>query len=250
MEMILALRDYVIDEPQPESPVDAAKWTKAQRHMLAIIHLNCYAKQAHLFRSAKTGSQAWTILSQRFASTSAPNVMRLEESFGTDRQNPSQSMSDWIAYMEGLSEELIAVGCDVSDVRLANHILVGLAIQHDAIKQALHARDSGPKLDVIKEHLLSYELDHPFPKSPLPNVPTPYSVPRPYTYNNTHQGPIATAMPTHIPGPVPSSASGQNYRYNPYATARPSSSLSCHAYGKVGHTQNCCRIRFPHLKPQ
>ena len=91
--------------------------------MIAIIHLNWDAKQARLFRSARTGKQASGILSRRYASGSAPNVMRLEECFGTARQVASQSMADWIAYMENLSEELIAVGVDVTGERLANSIL-------------------------------------------------------------------------------------------------------------------------------
>ena len=61
-----------------------------QRHIVAILHLNCEPKQARLFRSARTGKQAWDILASRFASNSAPNVMRLEESFGTARQGDDQ----------------------------------------------------------------------------------------------------------------------------------------------------------------
>ena len=66
-------------------------WRKVQRHIVAILHLNCEPKQARLFHSARTGKQAWDILASRFASNSAPNVMRLEESFGTARQGDDQS---------------------------------------------------------------------------------------------------------------------------------------------------------------
>lgn len=119
--------------------------------MLAIIHLNCDAKQARLFRSARTGKQASGILSRRYASSSTPNDMRLEVCFGTARQVASQSMTDWIAYMENPSKELIAVGVDVTGECLASRILGGLASDHDSVKQALRARDGGPS----PAHMLS-----------------------------------------------------------------------------------------------
>ena len=77
--MILVFRDYDIDEPQPLDRFLAARWTKTQHHILAIIHLNCDTKQDRLFRSARTGKQAWDILNRRYASSSAPNVMRLDK---------------------------------------------------------------------------------------------------------------------------------------------------------------------------
>ena len=273
LEMLLTLRDYDIHDPCPEDPVAGQRWTKAQRHMLAIIHLNCEAKQARIFRAATTGKQAWDMLASRFASSSAPNVMRLEESFGTARQGHTQSMSDWIAHMETLAEELIAVGSQVSDDRLANRILGGLDASHDSVKQALRAREGGPNLDAIKDHLLAYELDRQITNDDKPTPAPPlYSIPRPPAHNNTHYGPMATAMPVletrgtpsvdhsavpSIPGPFRTAYPA--HRYSPYGTpgsslfpsnAAPPQTLSCHACGKLGHTQNRCWLRFPHLKPQ
>lgn len=94
LEMLLTLRDYDIHDPCPDDPVGGRRWTKVQCHILAIIHLNCEAKQARIFRTATTGKQVWDMLASRFASSSAPNVMRMGESFGTARQGLSQSMSD------------------------------------------------------------------------------------------------------------------------------------------------------------
>ena len=93
------------------------------------------------------------------------------------------------AQMENLAEELIAIGSNVSDDRLANRILGGLAVSHDSVKQALRARAGGPNLGVIKDHLLAYELDRQVTE-PVPEPPL-YSVPRPPSHNNTHYGPMA-----------------------------------------------------------
>ena len=262
--MLLTLRDYDIDHPEPAAASDAVKWRKVQRHILAILHLNCEPKQARLFRSAQTRKQACDILARRYASSSTPNVMRLEESFGTARQGDNQTMTDWLAHLDNLAEELGSVGVEISDVRLANRLVGGLAPQYDSIKQALHARTDGSSLDAVREHLLSYELEASLPNKdpvPIPNSSaTPlFHINRPYAHNHTHRGPMATAMlnttavpntsscPIHthqpclcpIPSPPHSASStarlpSASYRFSPYP------SLVCHACGNIGHTQNRC----------
>ena len=281
VEMLLALRDYDIDEPEPHEFSEASRWRKVQRHILAILHLNCEPKQARLFRSARTGKQAWDILASRFASNSAPNVMRLEESFGTARQGDDQSMTDWLAHLENLAEELSSVGVDISDIRLANRLVGGLAPRYDSIKQALRARSDGPSLAAVREHLLSYELEAsvhasknliPASSPSVSPVPPPFYIPRPYAHNNTHRGPMATAMLHSNPCPVhptqpclclPASATASpptasssrappsSFRFSPYPSPYSSHpSLICHACGKDGHTHNRCWLLYPHLRPQ
>ena len=46
-------------------------------------------------------------------------------------------MTHWLAHLEDLAKELCAVGVDVSDTRLANLLVGGLAPQYDSVKQAL-----------------------------------------------------------------------------------------------------------------
>lgn len=127
--------------------------------------------------------------------------MRLEESFGTARQGPNQSMTNWLAYLENIAEELSAVGVVISDVRLANRLVSGLSPQFDSIKQALRARSDGPSLEAVRKHLLSYKLESSVSAKDTTPPLDPFVINRPYAHNNTHRGPMATAMIAEAPCP-------------------------------------------------
>ncbi|KAI5797445.1 hypothetical protein DFH27DRAFT_612154 [Peziza echinospora] len=152
------------------------------------------------------------------------------------------------------------------------------------MKYALNAREGDLTIDVVSQHLLTWELDNAEEKQtpvPTPSMPqVQYSVPQMSSLNNPHFGPMQianpaiqmppvfppnpqqslqqAALPASVPSPwtnsihVQASAIPGPIR-NPaftsvqrYAPYTP----QCHACGKMGHTQAKCWTKFPYLQPQ
>ena len=265
MEDVLILKDLWLhlDEVQPEDVTNAdyRLWVKNQKHILAIIRLTCESEVVPLIADASTGTSAWRTLAATFASKNSTNVMRLEEAFGSAKKVPTQSMSEWISCVKSLVAQLRGVGVILEDTKVANRILCGLGREYDSMKHALQARSTPLTVEVVTEHLLSWDV----PPS-VPAVPTAASSDPPYwvapvsSHNNMHRGPMATAMnastPTTDPsvsvctscsqalGPIRDHNAANPARYDPYH--RP---MLCRTCGKTGHPESRCWVRFPHLRP-
>ena len=170
-------------------------------------------------------------------------------------------MSEWISCVKSLVAQLRGVGVILEDTKVANRILCGLGREYDSMKHALQARSTPLTVEVVTEHLLSWDV----PPS-VPAVPTAASSDPPYwvapvsSHNNMHCGPMATAMnastPTTDPsvsvctscsqalGPIRDHNAANPARYDPYH--RP---MLCRTCGKTGHPESRCWVRFPHLRP-
>ena len=269
MEDVLILKDLWLhlDEAQPEDVLSADYhlWLKNQKHILAIIRLTCESEIVPLITDASTGTSAWRTLAATFASKNSTNVMRLEEAFGSAKKVPTQSMSEWISCVKSLVAQLRGVGVILEDTKVANRILCGLGREYDSMKHALQARSTPLTVEIVTEHLLSWDVPVP---PPAPAVSTaasdaPYWVASVSSHNNVHRGPMATAMnastadsvsvciscsqslgPVRGHNPVGPVRDHNALRYDPYQ--RP---MFCRTCGKTGHPESRCWLRFPHLHP-
>ena len=291
MEHILVLRDLwdVLDEPEPALGVgndEAGRWKKSQKHILAIICLTCEPEVAAMIADATTGKKAWDTLTATYASTNSTNVMRLEEEFGSARKQEAQSMSQWISYMKTLVAQLRGVGIVIPSNKVANRILNGLGDRHESMKYALQARGGELTVELVTDHLLSWQAEADRKQCVQPT--TSFRFPPMAGQNNTHRGPMATAMTMsqenipHIPPatcicqcicgyaasnghpgrPIQSNGNpgGIQSNGNPGGAIRNQGQglaqrfspygPACQACGKLGHTQNRCWLKFPQLKPQ
>ncbi|RPB24905.1 hypothetical protein L211DRAFT_877792 [Terfezia boudieri ATCC MYA-4762] len=130
MRSLLILKDLWDTMHEDIPPVVHAEqrgvWNKKQEDAHSLIHLSCERDQARLCANARTGIQAWEILSARYASNNITNVMRLEEAFGQARKSREQNMEQCIGQVSALATQLNSVGVEVSDNRIAHRILNGL----------------------------------------------------------------------------------------------------------------------------
>ena len=269
LEDVLILKDLWlhIDEQEPALNTEEHRaWLKSQKHILAILRLTCEPDIVPLIADASTGTAAWKTLASTFASRNSTNVMRLEEAFGSARKTALQSMGEWISCVKSLVAQLRGVGVILEDSKVANRILNGFGKKYESMKHALQARPQPLTVEVVTEHLLSWDATQSSSSMPLPALPAntpglPYWVASVPTHNNPHRGPMATAMnlapdpasnttasaspcPTCMSRPGPTRASpSHSYRYNPYA------STACSVCSKLGHHHSCCWVRFPHLRP-
>ena len=168
--------------------------------------------------------------------------------------------------VKSLVAQLRGVGVEMDDSKIANRILYGLGKEYESMRHALQARAPPLTVDVVTEHLLSWDASSPAIPSvaATPAVPTPtppYWVAPVPAQNNLHRGPMATAMAMSSSGVCPScphcaqlSAAGPSrtppstsYRFSPYTTLSPR--IICTACGKPGHHESRCWDRYPHLRP-
>ena len=199
---ILVLKDLwgPLFAAAPADPANLATWNRNQAYALAIIRLSCEPEVLSMITDTETGRVAWDTLAATYASTNTTNVMRLEEAFGVARKSNDQSMSQWIAYMKSLVSQLRGVGVTIDPNKVANRILNGLDAIHDPMKYALQARSGNLTVEVVTEHLLAWERQNL--SVALPSASTNHPTQQPYrispmaAQNNTHRGPMATALTT------------------------------------------------------
>ena len=263
---ILVLKDLwgPLFAAAPADPANLATWNRNQAYALAIIRLSCEPEVLSMITDTETGRLAWDTLAATYASTNTTNVMRLEEAFGIARKSNDQSMSQWIAYMKSLVSQLRGVGVTIDPNKVANRILNGLDAVHDPMKYALQARSGNLTVEIVTEHLLAWECQNQSIAIPStlaspnqPNQPNPqsYRITPMAAQNNTHRGPMATALTTTNtstnPSPVPAcccnccdhshhtgairsqsnpQSQSSSSRFSPYPTP-----LLCHACGKYGN---------------
>ena len=269
---VLVLKDLwtPLFEPAPAAPDALLTWNKQQAYALAIIRLSCNPEVLCMITDAETGRIAWDTLAATYASTNTTNVMRLEEAFGIARKPNDQSMAQWIAYMKSLVSQLRGVGVIIDPNKVANGILNGLDSVHDPMKYALQARSGSLTVEVVTEHLLAWERQNQS-NAPVVSPPlAPYRISPMPAHNNTHRGPMATALAADsstaaTPTPPASSTPTQcnctccdhthprtgairsptsPSRFSPYPTP-----VQCHYCGKFGHTHSRCWSLYPHLRP-
>ena len=278
MEDVLILKDIWLhlDAAQPADVTGEPyhSWLKNQKHILAIIRFTCDQDVVPLIADATTSWSAWRTLASTFASKNSANVMRLEESFNSVRKTSTQSMGDWIACVKSLVAQLRGVGVVLEDSRVANRIFYGLRKEYESMRHALQARELPLTVDVVTEHLLSWDISS---SSSTTTATTPAVAPTTSFYwvssvpaqNNLHRGPMATTMTMAAMGSCPScphcaqlnatnpvvNASGpsrtnqlvSNFHFSPYTTYSPR--IICTACGKPGHSESRCWDSFPHLRP-
>ena len=162
------------------------------------------------------------------------------------------------------------VGVTIDPNKVANRILNGLDSVHDPMKYALQARSGTLTVDIVTEHLLAWERQNQSIPAPAAVATQPqYRITPMAAQNNTHRGPMATALNTTTANPTPAnnqttcrcnccdhthqagairspshSTPASSSRFSAYPTP-----LLCHACGKYGHTHSRCWSRFPHLRP-
>jgi len=289
MEMLLTLKDIWDDmhEARPPSGDERVAWQKLQKHALAIIHLSCTREAAAMIADSTTGIEAWITLNNMYASANIQNIMRMEEKFGRAKKEDSQTMQQWISSVKTLAAQLREAEVDITPIRVAHRILSELPKDYDTIKYSLKARLGPLSIEVVTEHLLEAEQDmkeRTIEKEQKENRPinalnqsgSP-STSSTYQIGGQLSRPRATAMPmytevqsrppvytevqscppgchcsihVHASGSIgPNRHERPSYRQHPYGREQRDS-LYCHFCCNLGHTQNRCWLKFPHLRPQ
>ena len=262
--------DYLGEVPQPGQETE---WRRAQQLGLAEIHLACGPEQKQLIAEAIDMTEAWEILARRHEAPSVAKVMRLEQEFVSCKMSPIESVEKFITKVKSKAQELRAVGGDITAARTSNIILAGLPREYlpvtvmmarpgdlrleDVIDAVLSQEATLKRLDSIKTmpvpHLspattaMSHQRAMSYPSCPNTNCT--------YHHNNQHPGgPARSSLgySQHPGGPARSSPGyASQYRVSPYRKSGPSGeTLRCYYCGKLGHTQNVCFNKYPHLKPE
>ena len=154
MQMLLEekdLWDYV------EKKVLAEADLKKDRKALAIISLSLADSQLMHVRKAKTSNEAWNNLVNHFETKSLANKLFLRKKFFRTEMQESDDMLTHINAMNTLSQQLEAVGAEVSEDDLVITILASLPKQYETLITALETRPEKLTLEFITARLLHEE---------------------------------------------------------------------------------------------
>jgi len=203
--------------------------------------------------------------------------MRLEQEFVSCKMSPIESVEKFITRVKSKTQELRAVGGDITAARTSNIILAGLPREYLPVVTAMTTRPGDLRLGDVIDAVLSHEatlkrfdsiktmpvLHHSPATTAMShqqaiNYPSCPNTNCTYHHNGQHPGGPAcprlgySQHPGGPGGPTRSSPGyASQYRVSPYRRSGPSGeTLTCYYCGKLGHTQNVCFNKYLHLKPE
>ena len=194
----------------------------------------------------------------------------------------NEPVEKFITRVKSKAQELRAVGVDISTARTSNIILAGLSWDYLPVVTVMTTRPGDLRMEDVIDAVFSHEamlkqfdsLTHkPLPQlyysaavtamSHIPHqtIDSPGAcLPCPNRncncqHNQHSGGPSRNHQLDNYPrqqygGPPVRLGYASQYRVSPYARSGSSGEfLRCYYCGKLGHTQNVCFNKFPHLKP-
>ena len=270
IQMVLIKRgvwDFLGEVPEPGGE---REWRRAQQLGLAEIHLACESEQKPLISKAMYMSDAWEILAHRHEAPSVGNVMTLEQEFVSVRMSPDEPVEKFVTKVNAKAQELRAVSIDISPARMSNIILAGLPRDYLPVVTAMTTRPRALRIEDVIEAVLNdemtlkrYDSTIPKPTHQLHHSATVTAMshqmsnscpPCNCQHSQQHSGPIRNHQGDNYLrqqyGNLPARQGYANkYCASPYSSNNSGEYLRCHYCGKLGHTQNVCFNKFPHLRP-
>jgi len=127
------------EKEPPVSNPEYENWVAKDQQVLSYL-LNSVSKEILSQVSAEvTASAAWAKIESMFASQSRAWIIATRMALATASKG-SSSISDYLAKMKGLADDMASAGKRLEDEELISYILTGLDIDYDPVVSAVAAR--------------------------------------------------------------------------------------------------------------
>lgn len=235
MTLILKNNWDVLDTERPAGGGRAqAEWDQKQHHALALIHLNCEPEQQGNILDAETGTEAWNSLKSLYEAANVANVAHLEEKFGQLRKKDNQTCQHYISEVRSMAAQLAAINAPITATRIANKILHGLPREYDPIVFGLTLPGAAAMtVDSVALQVLAAEQRLSY-----------------HTVTTVTATATATATTNATVLHQSMAAQHDNKPEGRQRTREEMQNMKCHFCQRVGHTQNYCFDKNPHLRPK
>jgi len=163
IKMVLALRDLddMLDEdgkPTDGEDRELAVWKRRDTKASAIIGLTLGSEQLEHVSGSKTTAKVWSTLQGVLQRKNLMNKMKTRREFYTVEMTVGEGMLGYINRVRNLSENLKAMGGEVTEMDVAMRVLNGLPSKYENLLVALDAKGEDElSLDFVKSRLFQEE---------------------------------------------------------------------------------------------
>jgi hypothetical protein len=164
VQLVLEERDLfgVVDGSESNSDneeVKAAEWLKKDKKARVTICLALSDSVLTMVRDSQTAKQVWDKLSSVFENKNLVNRLLMKRRFLTIRMNEGEKVQTHLNLVKSMSEQLIAIGVQVSQEDLIMTLLMSLPTSYEHLITALDSVKSDElTFDYVSAKIISYDM--------------------------------------------------------------------------------------------
>ncbi|BAF03797.1 Os01g0123000 [Oryza sativa Japonica Group] len=132
------------------------EWFATDQQVLGFLFSSLSREILSQVAGATTAAQAWQAISDMFASKSRAGLINMRLAL-TSTQKGTMSVTEYVAKMRAIADELAAAGKPIDQDDLIAYIINGLDANFDPVVEALVARVEPITVQEMYSHLLNFE---------------------------------------------------------------------------------------------
>jgi hypothetical protein len=132
------------------------QWSALEQQVLGFLLTSMTKDVMAQVASCSTPKEVWTLLEQTYTSRSKVRVVNTRMALATT-QKGSMTISEYIAKMKSLADEIASTGKTLEDEELVSYIMAGLDFDHNPIVSTMVARVERISVGELYAQLLSFE---------------------------------------------------------------------------------------------
>jgi len=147
------------DDGKPDPPVSNPEydtWVAKDQQVLSYLLTSLSKEILSQVSTHTTASTAWAAIEGMFASQSRARIIATRMALATASKG-SSSISEYIAKMKGLAEDMTSAGKKIEDEELVSYILTGHDLDYDPVISAIAARVEPISVSELFTQLVSHE---------------------------------------------------------------------------------------------
>jgi hypothetical protein len=161
--MLLMLHCYALDDHVLSDVVDLSIYWARLDNIVVTWILDTLSPELHeiVREPTETARQAWLVIEAQFLDNSESRILQLDVRFRAFKQGDLR-VSDYCRRMNGMADDLHALGETITDHHLVLNLLQGLNKRFDHIKIFIKRSQSFPSFHTVRKdfEIEEIELDH------------------------------------------------------------------------------------------
>lgn len=230
-------------------------WLASDQQVLSFLLSSVSKEILAQIATKKSAAEAWTVIEMMFASKTRARAVNTWLALAT-AQKGSSTVTEYVAKMRTLGDEMAAAGRPLEDEELVEYILTGLDDEYDSVVSSILAQSEPVSMSELYSQLLAFETrlelrnnnnNNSFGCSA--NAANQRGHGGPGRFGRGARGGRNSNAPTQHGGRSYNS-SGNNFRQGSNSTHGNSNNGNsygrpqCQVYLKTGHTADRCWYRY------
>jgi hypothetical protein len=131
-------------------------WLASDQQVLSFLLSSVSKEILAQIGTKQSAAEAWTIIETMFMSKTRARAVNTRLALAT-AQKGSSTVTEYVAKMRALGDEMAAAGRPLEDEELVEYILTGLADEYDSVVSSIFARSEPVSVSELYSQLLAFE---------------------------------------------------------------------------------------------